>query len=53
MRSKVVEVIVEGLLDHEINNFVGEWPLFDPAYHVSQLLKFEYGLSLLIYFVDC
>ncbi|KAL9128172.1 MAG: hypothetical protein Q9217_003097 [Psora testacea] len=42
MRSKVVEEIVEGLLDHEINDFVGEWPLFDPAFHVSQLLKFDY-----------
>ena len=52
MRSKVVEEIVEGLLDYKIKDFVSEWPLFDLAFHVSQLLKFEYRLSLLIYYIE-
>ncbi|KAL2049571.1 hypothetical protein ABVK25_010150 [Lepraria finkii] len=39
---KVVKKIVEGLHDRQPDNLVVEWPLFDPALHLSQLLKFEY-----------
>ncbi|KAL9103810.1 MAG: hypothetical protein Q9163_001187 [Psora crenata] len=44
-RSKVVEKIVEGLRDRQPDKLTVEWSPFDPAVHLSQFLKFEYGLS--------
>ena len=52
-RSKVVGKIVAGLRDRQPGNVVVEWPPFDPARHISQMLQLEYGLSLLIYHVKC